>query len=75
MTHKLITSEFVIPTVLAAVLGIVLSIGAIYLTNRYFGPVDQPEANHSVAGSRGIAELPKPDGRPSRVRLLLAGMR
>jgi hypothetical protein len=75
MTHKLITSEFVIPTVLAAVLGIVLSIGAIYLTNRYFGPVDQSEANHSVAGSRGIAELPKPDGRFSRVHLLLSGVR
>ena len=75
MTHKLITSEFVIPTVLAAVLGIVLSIGAIYLTNRYFGPVDQSEANHSVAGSGGIAELPKPDGRFSRVHLLLSGMR
>jgi hypothetical protein len=75
MTHKVITFEFVVPTVLAAVLGIVLSIGAIYLTNRYLDPVDQSEANHSVASSRGIAELPNPDGRFSRVRLLLSGVR
>jgi hypothetical protein len=45
MTHKVITFEFVVPTVLAAVLGIVLSIGAVYLTNRYLGPVDQLEAS------------------------------
>jgi hypothetical protein len=75
MTHKVITFEFVAPTVLAAVLGTVLSIGAFYLTNRCLGPVDRSEANHSVAGSGGIAELPKPDGRLSRVHLLLAGMR
>ena len=75
VTHRLVTFEFVVPTVLAAVLGIVLSIVAIYLTNRYLGPVDQSEANHSVAGSRGIAELPKPDGRFSRVHLLLSGMK
>ncbi len=74
MTHKVITFEFVVPTVLAAVLAIVLSIGAFYLTNRYLGPVNQPGSNHSVAGSGGIAELPKPNGRLSRVHLLLAGM-
>ena len=75
MTHKVITFEFVAPTVLAAALGTVLSIGAFYLTNRYLGPVDQSEANHSGTGSRGIAELPKPDARFSRVHLLLSGMR
>jgi hypothetical protein len=75
MTHKGITFEFVTPTVLATVLGTVLSIGAIYLTNRYLGPVDQSEANHSVAGSGGMAELTKPDGRFSRVHLLLSGLR
>jgi hypothetical protein len=75
MTHKVIVFEFVVPTVLTAVLGTVLSTGAIYLTNRYLGPVDQSEANHSVAGSRGTAELTKPDGRFSRVHLLLSGMR
>jgi hypothetical protein len=74
MTHKLITFEFVVPTVFAAVLGIVLSIGAVYLTERYLGPVDQLEANHFVADSRGIAEA-NPDGRLSRVHLLLSSMR
>ena len=74
MTDKAIAFEFAAPTVLAAALGTVLSIGAIYLTNRYLGPVDQSETNHSVAGGRGMAELPKPDGRFSRV-LLFSGMR
>jgi hypothetical protein len=47
----------------------VLSIGAVYLTDQYLGPVDQVEANRSFAGSREIAELPNP--QLSRVRLLL----
>jgi hypothetical protein len=75
MTHKMITFEFVVPTGLAAVLGIVLSIGAVYLTNHYLGPADQPETNGSVAGSRGVVELPNPDGRLSRVHLLLSSMK
>jgi hypothetical protein len=49
MTHKVITFEFVVPTVLAAVLGILLSISAVYLTDRYLGSPDQ-EANSSEAG-------------------------
>ena len=57
MTHKAIGFEFIVPTVLAAVLGTVLSIGAIYLTNRYRGPADQSDTNNSVASSRGIAEF------------------
>ena len=72
MTHKVIALEFVVPTVLAIALGIVLSIGAVYLTDKYLGPVDQLEANRSLAGGREIAELPNPDGRLSRVRLLLS---
>jgi hypothetical protein len=72
MTHKVITLEFVVPTVLAIALGILFSTGAIYLTDKYLGPVDQLEANRSLAGSREIAELPNPDGRLSRVRLLLS---
>lgn len=43
MTRKVITLEFIVPTVLAIVLSIILSIGGIYLTNCYLGPVDQPE--------------------------------
>jgi len=69
MTHKGITLEIVLPTVLAIALCIVLSIGAVYLTDQYLGPVDQVEANRSFAGSREIAELPNP--QLSRVRLLL----
>jgi hypothetical protein len=43
MTNKVITLEFIIPTLLAIALGIVLSIGAVYLTNRYLGSVDQSQ--------------------------------
>ena len=52
MTHKVITLEFVVPTVFAIALGIVLSIGAVYLTDKYLGPIDQAEAHYPVAGSR-----------------------
>jgi hypothetical protein len=52
MTHKVITLEFVVPTVLAIALVIVLSIGAVYLTDKYLGSIDQAEAHYPVAGSR-----------------------
>jgi hypothetical protein len=74
MTHKLITLEFVVPTVFAAAVGIALSIGAVHLTERYLGPADQLEANRFVADSGGITEA-NPDRRLSRVHLLLSGMR
>ena len=51
MTNKVITVEFIIPTLLAVVLGIVLSIGAVHVTDKYLVPIDQPEAYRSVAGS------------------------
>jgi len=51
MTHKVITLEFVVPTTLAIVLGISLSICAVYLTDCYRGPIDQAEAHYSVRGS------------------------
>ena len=72
MTHRAITLKFVVPTVLVLALGI--SIGAVYLTDKHHVPTDQAEANHSVAGSDGITELPNPDGRLSRVHLLLSRM-
>jgi hypothetical protein len=50
-TDKAIALEFVVPTVLAIALGIVLSIGAVYLIDNYLVPIDQAEAYHSVAGS------------------------
>ena len=54
-------------------LGSALSIGAVYLANRYLGPI-RAEADHSVADSRGIAEG-NPYGRLSRVQPLLSSMR
>ena len=71
MTNKVITIEYVVPTLLAIMLGIVLSIGAVYLTDKHLVPIDQTDANSSVARSRGFVELPDPDGRLSRVHLLL----
>ena len=71
MTHKAITWKFIVPTVFAVALGIMISSGAI----KYLVPIDQADANHSVAGSREIAELPNPDVRISRVGLLLSGIK
>jgi hypothetical protein len=51
MTHKVIF-DFVVTTVLAIALGIVLSIGAVCLLDDYLGPTDQAEAHHSVAAGR-----------------------
>jgi hypothetical protein len=52
MTDKAITLtlEFV-PTALAIVLGISLSICAVYLTDCYLGPVEQAEPYYSSPGS------------------------
>jgi hypothetical protein len=75
MTDKAITFNFFVPTVLAFALGIILSIGSVYLTVKYLVLIDHAEADHSVAGSSGIGELPKPEERLSRVRLVLSGMR
>src|SRR5216684_6433205 len=50
MTHTVITLEFVVPTLLAIALAIVLSIGAVHLIDNYLGPIDQAEANYSAAG-------------------------
>ena len=72
MTHKAITLRFFVPTVLAVALGIMLSIGSVYLIVKYVVLIDHAEADHSVAGSSGIAELPKPEERLSRVRLVLS---
>jgi hypothetical protein len=52
MTHKVITLEFVVPTALAIVLGIALSVCAVYLADTYFFPVDQLEADYSSAVRR-----------------------
>lgn len=49
MTRKVITVEFVVPTALAIALGIMLSVGAVYLTDRYLGPIEQAEVHHGIA--------------------------
>jgi hypothetical protein len=49
MTHKVIILEFVVPTLLAIALGIVLAIGAVYLIDNYLARIDQAEAEHAVA--------------------------
>ena len=67
MIHKTITLKFVVPTVPVLALGI--SIGVVYLPDKHLVLVD-----HSVAGSGGT-DLPNPDGRLSRVHLLLSGMK
>jgi hypothetical protein len=72
MTHKAITLKFFVPMVLAVALGITLSIGSVYLTVKYLVLIDHAETDHSVAGSSGIAELPKLEERLSRVRLVLS---
>jgi hypothetical protein len=70
MTHTAITLKFVVPTVLAIALAIVVSIGAV----KYLVPIDRAEASHSgSAGSREIAELP--NTHLSSVRLVLSSMK
>ena len=55
MTSKVITLEFVLPTVLAIALGVALSIGAVYLIDNYFSSVDQAEV-HYPSGLSNWAE-------------------
>ncbi len=51
MTNKVITIEFIVPTTVAIMLGIALSICAVYSIDCYLGPIEQAEAYYSVAGS------------------------
>jgi hypothetical protein len=50
MIRKVSNVEIVVPTVFAVALAIVLSIGAIYSTEIFLGPIEQVEAHQS--GSR-----------------------
>ena len=47
----MVTVEFVVPTMIAIVLGIALSICAAYSIDCYVGPIEQAEAYYSAAGS------------------------
>jgi hypothetical protein len=71
VTHKAITFKFVVLTVLVIALGMMILIGVTHLRTKLPVPTDR----HANAGSREIAELPNPDLRLSRVRLLLSGMK
>jgi hypothetical protein len=51
MTHKVIL-DYVVSTVLAIGLGMLLSVGAVYLIDNYLGPTDQAEAHYPAAGRR-----------------------
>ena len=51
MTHKAITLKFVLPTALAIALGIMISIGVVRFTDKYAVPIDQADANYSVASA------------------------
>jgi hypothetical protein len=53
MTEKAITLtlEFVVPTALAIVLAVSLSICAVYLTDCYLGPIEQAEPYTAAGGS------------------------
>jgi hypothetical protein len=51
MTQKAITL-FVVPTVIAVVVLVMISIGVLYLTIKYLVLFDQAEAYHSVSGGR-----------------------
>jgi hypothetical protein len=63
VTHKAITLNFVVLTVLAVALGIMTSVGVVHLQDRHPVAIDR-EAN---------AELP--NAQLSRVRLLLFSMK
>jgi hypothetical protein len=71
MTHIAITFKFVVLTVFAIALGIMISIGAANLKDKHPVPIDR----HAVAGSREVAELPNPGWRLSRVGLLLSSVK
>ena len=70
MTQKANSLRFIVPTGLAVAL-VMVSLGAIYLTMKYVVLIDHAEVSYSVTGSGQSAELPYPDRRLTRVRLLL----
>jgi hypothetical protein len=45
MTCKIFAFEFVIPAVMATTLAVMLSVAAVYLTDKYLGPIEQAEAH------------------------------
>ncbi len=72
MIQRVATLKFVVPEMIAVASGIIILIGIIHFTHKYTDPTLRADANHSVAGRRGGVELLNPDGRFTRVRLLLS---
>ena len=64
MTHQAITLKFVVLTVLAFALGIMISVGAVHLKDRHPVAIDRAESNAELSN----AQL-------SRVHLLLFSMK
>jgi hypothetical protein len=52
MTCKIIGFEFVVLTAMATTLAVKLSIGAVYLTDKFLGPIEQAEA-HGLPSAAG----------------------
>ena len=71
MTHRAITLKFIVPEVLAVASGIMILTGIVLITPKSFVPAARVDAYHSVADSRGSAELPNPNGQLWRVHLLM----
>jgi len=55
MTCKIIAFEFVVPTAMATTLAVMLSIVAVYLTDKYLGPIEQAEA-HGLPSAEGSVD-------------------
>jgi hypothetical protein len=75
MTQKTVTLKFIVPEALAVAFVIIIVIGIVYLAHKYPVPTFRADADHSAADSRGSAELQAPDGRLSRVHMLLSRMK
>ncbi len=71
MIEKVATQRYVVSEALAVALGIMILIGVVYLTHEHRLPAAQADANHPVAGASGSGELPAPDPRLWRLRLVL----
>jgi hypothetical protein len=56
MTCKIFAFEFVIPTAMATTLAVMLSIVAVYLTDKYLGPIEQAEAHGLPSAAERVGQ-------------------
>jgi len=71
MTQKAINFKFVLPTVSAIAFAIIISIGVIYLKDKYPLPVGQAGSHQPAANGQRSAELPNAERRLWRMHVLL----